>query len=70
MFIETRVLGDESNWFMESFNACDLSATIGSDIKFAQDNQLLSKQWTLRGMHFQAEYPQEKVSASSIRFVI
>jgi len=55
---------------MESFNACDLSATIGSDIKFAQDNQLLSKQWTLRGMHFQAEYPQEKVSASSIRFVI
>ena len=61
LVIEPKVLGDESNWFMESFNARDLSAAIGSDIKFVQDNQSFSKQWTLRGMHFQAEHPQGKL---------
>jgi len=59
--IEPKVLGDEFSWFMESFNAADLAAVIGSDIKFAQDNQSLSKQWTLRGMHFQTERPQGKL---------
>ena len=57
--IEPKVLGDEFSWFMESFNAADLAAVIGSDIKFAQDNQSLSKQWTLRGMHFQTERPRK-----------
>jgi len=61
LVIEPRVLGNESNWFMESFNARDLSAAIGSDIKFVQDNQSLSKQWTLRGIHFQTEHPQGKL---------
>lgn len=61
LVIEPRVLGNQSNWFMESFNARDLSAAIGSDIKFVQDNQSFSKQWTLRGMHFQTEHPQGKL---------
>lgn len=61
LVIEPKVLGDESNWFMESFNAWDLSTIIGSEIKFVQDNQSFSKQWTLRGMHFQAEHPQGKL---------
>jgi len=61
LVIEPRVLGNKSSWFMESFNARDLSAAIGSDIKFVQDNQSLSKQWTLRGMHFQTEHPQGKL---------
>ncbi|MDF9787830.1 dTDP-4-dehydrorhamnose 3,5-epimerase [Polynucleobacter sphagniphilus] len=61
LVIEPKVLGDASSWFMESFNARDLSAAIGSDIKFVQDNQSFSKQWTLRGMHFQAEHPQGKL---------
>ena len=61
LVIEPKVLGDESSWFMELFNAQDLSAAIGSDIKFVQDNQSFSKQWTLRGMHFQTEHPQGKL---------
>lgn len=61
LVIEPKVLGDESSWFMESFNALDLSIAIGSDIKFVQDNQSFSKQWTLRGMHFQTERPQGKL---------
>lgn len=61
LIIEPKVLGDKSNWFMESFNARDLSASIGSDIKFVQDNQSFSKQWSLRGMHYQAEHPQGKL---------
>lgn len=58
--IEPKVLGDESSWFIESFKAADLAAVIGSDVKFVQDNQSFSKQWTLRGMHFQTEHPQGK----------
>lgn len=61
LVIEPNVLGDESSWFMESFNARDLSAVIGSDVKFVQDNQSFSRQWTLRGMHFQTEHPQGKL---------
>lgn len=38
LVIEPKALGDESNWFMESFNARDLSTAIGSGIKFIQDN--------------------------------
>jgi len=59
--IEPKLLGDASGWFMESFNARDLVAALGSDIKFVQDNQSFSKQWTLRGMHFQTKYPQGKL---------
>jgi dTDP-4-dehydrorhamnose 3,5-epimerase len=61
LIIEPKVLGDESSWFMESFNARDLSAAIGSEIKFVQDNQSFSKQWTLRGIHFQTDHPQGKL---------
>jgi dTDP-4-dehydrorhamnose 3,5-epimerase len=41
--IEPKVLGDEFSWFMELFNAADLAAVIGSDVKFVQDNQSFSK---------------------------
>ncbi len=61
LIIEPKVLGDEFSWFMESFNAGDLAAVIGFDVKFVQDNQSLSRQWTLRGMHFQTEHPQGKL---------
>jgi len=61
LVIEPRVLGDETGWFMESFNAGDLAAAIGSDVKFVQDNQSFSKQWTLRGMHLQTKHPQGKL---------
>lgn len=62
LIFEPSVLGDESNWLLESCNARDLSAAIRSDIKFFQDNQSLSKQWTLRGVHFQTEHPKGKLA--------
>lgn len=61
VIIEPKIFGDESSWFMESFNAEDLAVAIGSDVKFVQDNQSFSKQWTLRGIHLQAEHPQGKL---------
>jgi dTDP-4-dehydrorhamnose 3,5-epimerase len=61
LVIEPKILGDESGWFMESFNARVLSDAIGSDVKFVQDNQSFSKQWTLRGMHYQTEHAQGKL---------
>lgn len=51
--VEPKVLDDESNWFVESFNARYLSGAIGLDIKFVQDNQLFSKQWV--GIELRAE---------------
>lgn len=61
LVIEHKVLGDEFGWFTESFNARDLASVIGSDVKFVQDNQSYSKQWTLRGMHYLSEHPQGKL---------
>jgi dTDP-4-dehydrorhamnose 3,5-epimerase len=61
LVIEHKLLSDEFGWFMESYNARYLAAHIGSDIKFVQENQSFSKQWTLRGMHFQAKHPQGKL---------
>lgn len=61
LLIEPQMLGDESNWFMESFNTRDLSAAIRSNVRFVQDNQSFSEQWTLRGMHYQTQQPQGKL---------
>jgi len=61
LVIEPKVLGEESGWFMEVFNAQELSTALGSNVKFVQDNQSFSKQWTLRGMHYQTEHPQGKL---------
>lgn len=61
LIIEPSVMVNEFGWFMESFNARDLSVVIGSDIKFVQDNQSFSKQWTLRGIHYQVNHPQGKL---------
>ena len=59
--IEPRVFGDERGWFTESFNALDFSQATGLSVDFVQDNHSFSKQWTLRGMHFQQEHVQGKL---------
>jgi dTDP-4-dehydrorhamnose 3,5-epimerase-like enzyme len=41
---ESRILCDKSSWFIQLFNVRDLSPSIGSDMKFAQDNQSFSKE--------------------------
>ena len=61
LVIEPRVFGDERGWFSESFNALDFSQATGLSVDFVQDNHSFSRQWTLRGMHFQQEHVQGKL---------
>lgn len=58
--IEPTVFGDERGYFMETYNYNDF-AEVGIDHKFVQDNQSASKKGVLRGLHFQKEFPQDKL---------
>jgi dTDP-4-dehydrorhamnose 3,5-epimerase len=61
LILEPRVFGDDRGWFMESFNALDFANATGLDVKFVQDNQSFSRQWTLRGLHYQLQQTQGKL---------
>ncbi|MGL5260218.1 MAG: dTDP-4-dehydrorhamnose 3,5-epimerase [Lachnospiraceae bacterium] len=58
--ITPTVFGDARGYFMETYNAIDYKAA-GIDVDFVQDNQSASKQGVLRGLHFQKEFPQDKL---------
>ena len=55
-----RVFGDERGYFMETYNENDMKAE-GLDYEFVQDNQSASKKGVLRGLHFQKNFPQDKL---------
>ena len=59
--LEPKVFGDERGWFTESFNAQDFASAIGGDHEFVQDNHSFSRQWTLRGLHYQLKKTQGKL---------
>lgn len=59
--VEPKVFGDERGWFTESFNAEDFAKATGLDVEFVQDNHSFSRQWTLRGLHYQLEQTQGKL---------
>jgi len=59
--LEPKVFGDERGWFTESFNAQDFASAIEQDYEFVQDNHSFSRQWTLRGLHYQLEKTQGKL---------
>ena len=61
LVIEPKVFGDERGWFTESFNAQDFAAATGLNVEFVQDNHSFSRQWTLRGLHYQLEQTQGKL---------
>jgi len=61
LVIEPKVFGDERGWLTESFNAQDFSMATGLNVEFVQDNHSLSRQWTLRGLHYQLEQTQGKL---------
>lgn len=61
LIVEPKVFGDERGWFTESFNALDFAAATGLDVRFVQDNHSFSRQWTLRGLHYQLEQTQGKL---------
>lgn len=58
--ITPQVFGDERGYFMETYNYDDYKAA-GIDQIFVQDNQSASKRGVLRGLHFQKEFPQDKL---------
>ena len=61
LIIEPKVFGDARGWFSESFNAQDFSVAASLNVEFVQDNHSFSRQWTLRGLHYQLEQTQGKL---------
>ena len=61
LLLEPVVHEDERGYFMETFRKSFLHEH-GIDMDFVQDNQSMSKKGTLRGLHYQLEYPQGKLA--------
>jgi dTDP-4-dehydrorhamnose 3,5-epimerase len=60
LVITPNVHGDDRGYFMETYNENDMKEA-GLDYVFVQDNQSASKKGVLRGLHFQKEFPQDKL---------
>ena len=58
--IEPAVYGDARGYFMETYNYNDFKDA-GIDKVFVQDNQSASTKGVLRGLHYQINYPQDKL---------
>ena len=58
--IEPTVHGDARGYFMETYNQNDFKEA-GLNMVFVQDNQSSSRKGVLRGLHFQINYPQDKL---------
>ena len=58
--ITPAVYGDNRGYFMETYNYNDFKAA-GIDQVFVQDNQSSSTKGVLRGLHFQINFPQDKL---------
>jgi len=60
LLFEPTVHGDERGYFMETFRASVFKAR-GLVLDFVQENQSRSAKGTLRGLHFQHQFPQGKI---------
>ncbi len=60
LVISPQVFGDERGYFMETYNIADFKEA-GIDCTFVQDNQSASRKGVIRGLHFQKEFPQDKL---------
>ena len=60
LVLEPTLHGDDRGYFMETFRASHFEDR-GIDLRFVQDNQSRSAQGTLRGLHFQHQFPQGKL---------
>ena len=61
LILEPKVFGDNRGWFTESFNANDFAKATNLTVEFVQDNHSFSRQWTLRGLHYQLKHTQGKL---------
>ena len=62
--VEPTVFGDDRGYFMETYQKDEFAAA-GIDHEFVQDNQSRSTRGVLRGVHFQKEHTQGKLSAEN-----
>lgn len=60
ILIEPRVFAEDRGYFLESWVRSKF-AEGGIDHDFVQDNHSASRQWVLRGLHYQLERPQGKL---------
>jgi dTDP-4-dehydrorhamnose 3,5-epimerase len=60
VLIEPRVFEDARGHFLETWQARTF-ANSGIEATFVQDNQSASRQWVLRGLHYQLRQPQGKL---------
>lgn len=58
--IEPKVFEDARGYFFESYNYNDYAAA-GITEQFVQDNQSASTKGVIRGLHFQKQFPQDKL---------
>lgn len=58
--VRPKKFADDRGWFTEIFNERSFAAA-GLPVRFAQDNQSLSRRGVLRGLHYQLEQPQGKL---------
>lgn len=62
LLLEPTVFGDERGFFYESFNLREFSELVGRDVSFVQDNHSCSSKNVLRGLHYQINHPQAKLT--------
>ena len=60
LIITPEVREDARGYFMETYQKKDFEAA-GVNVEFVQDNQSASRKGVLRGLHFQKEFPQDKL---------
>jgi dTDP-4-dehydrorhamnose 3,5-epimerase len=60
LLLEPKVFGDSRGLFWESYNE-QVMAEVGITARFVQDNQSLSQQNVLRGLHYQIPQAQGKL---------
>lgn len=60
LLLRPRIFTDDRGWFAETFNEATFQKA-GLPFHFVQDNQSRSRQYVLRGLHFQLEHAQGKL---------
>ncbi len=61
LLLTPRIFQDERGYLFETFQQQTFAHDTGTDYSFVQDNQVFSKQYVLRGLHYQIQNPQGKL---------
>jgi dTDP-4-dehydrorhamnose 3,5-epimerase len=60
LLVTPQVFADDRGFFLESYNRRNFNS-IGISCEFVQDNHSRSTKGVLRGLHFQKQFPQDKL---------